>query len=47
MKESKLMEERIRRVKVLFKELGFRFFSTEKQGPLFTSGFENKDGFVG
>jgi hypothetical protein len=47
MKESKLMEERIRRVKVLFKELGFRFFNTETQGTLFTSGFEDKEGFQG
>lgn len=47
MKKSKLMEERIRRVKVLFKELGYRFFSGEVQGALFTSGFENKDGFQG
>lgn len=47
MKKSKQMKERIRRVRVLFKELGFRFFNSEFQGPLYTSGFENTDGFQG
>jgi len=45
MKKSKLMQERIRRVKLLFKELGFNFFNSEIQGTLFTTGFENKEGF--
>lgn len=45
MKYSKLMKERIRRVKVLFKELGYNVFDGERQEESFTAGFEDNTGF--
>jgi len=45
MKNSKLMEERIRRVKVLFKELGYRIHETQRSNESYSAGFENEEGF--
>ncbi len=47
MKYSKLMKERIRRVRVLFKELGYDLVEGEKSEETFSSAFENEDGFQG
>lgn len=45
MKNSKVMEERIRRVKVLFKELGYRVHETQRSSESYSAGFENEEGF--
>jgi len=45
MKNSKVMEERIRRVKVLFKELGYRIQETQRSNESYSAGFENEEGF--
>lgn len=47
MKYSKLMKERIRRVRVLFKELGYDLVEGEKSEETFSAAFENEDGFQG
>jgi hypothetical protein len=47
MKNSKLMEDRIRRVKVLFKELGYRIHETEKSDETYSAGFEDHEGMQG
>ncbi len=47
MKYSKLMQERIRRVKVLFRELGYRVFDTERMEETYSAGFENEEGLQG
>ncbi len=47
MKHSKLMEERIRRVRVLFKELGYRVFNAESSEDVYSAGFEKDGGFQG
>jgi hypothetical protein len=47
MKYSKLMKERIRRVRVLFKELGYDLVEGEKSEETFSAAFENDDGFQG
>ena len=47
MKYSKLMKERIRRVRVLFKELGYDLVEGEKSEETFSSAFENEEGFQG
>ena len=47
MKYSKLMKERIRRVRILFKELGYDLVEGEKSEETFSSAFENEDGFQG
>lgn len=44
MKPIKLMEERIRRVKVLFKELGYRLIDNELLEDSFMAGIENDKG---
>ncbi len=47
MKYSKLMKERIRRVRVLLKELGYDLVEGEKSEDTFSSAFENEEGFQG
>ncbi len=47
MKNSKVMEERIRRVIILFKELGYKILETERTNETFSAGFENKEGLQG
>ncbi len=45
MKYSKLMKERIRRVRVLFKELGYDIFEGEKHEDSYTAGIDDNHGF--
>jgi len=45
MKNSKLMEERIHRVKVLFKELAYRVHEGQRSEDSYSAGFENEEGF--
>jgi hypothetical protein len=40
MKNSKILEERIRRVRVLFKELGYKVVSGERTEDSYTAAFE-------
>ena len=47
MKYSKLMKERIRRVRVLVKELGYDLVEGEKSEETFSAAFENEGGFQG
>lgn len=47
MKYSKLMKERIRRVTVLFKELGYRIIDGEQLEETYSAGFESDDGRQG
>lgn len=47
MKYSKLMKERIRRVKVLFKELGFEVYDGTLMEETFSGGFESDGTFAG
>jgi hypothetical protein len=47
MKKSKLMNERIKRVKVLFKELGLKILDSEHDDLTFTAGFEGEEGLQG
>ena len=47
MKYSELMKERIHRVSVLFKELGYSLIEGEKSEDTFTAAFENQMGFQG
>jgi hypothetical protein len=47
MKPSKVMEERIRRVKIHFKELGYRIVETERSDETFSAGFRNAEGLQG
>ncbi|MBT3274241.1 MAG: hypothetical protein HN368_13880 [Spirochaetales bacterium] len=47
MKYSKLMRERIRRVRVLFKELGYDLVEGEKSEETFSAAFENEESFQG
>jgi len=45
MKYSKIMKERIRRVRVLFKELGYDIFEGEKQEGSYTAGIDDNHDF--
>jgi hypothetical protein len=47
MKKSKMMKERIRRVQVLFRELGFSLTGGMEEDDLYSGGFESADGFEG
>lgn len=47
MKNPKVMEERIRRVRVLFKELGYKLHQTERSEETYSAGFENEAGMQG
>jgi hypothetical protein len=47
MKYSKSMEERIRRVKLLFRELGYRIMDTDRSDESYSAGFENEEGLQG
>lgn len=47
MKYSKLMRERIRRVKVLFKELGYEVYDGSVMEETFSGGFESNGDFTG
>jgi hypothetical protein len=47
MKKSKIMQERIKRVNVLFKELGCRILDSEHDSETFTAGFESDEGLSG
>lgn len=47
MKYSKLMKERVRRVSVLLKELGFEMLDGEFLEEMYSAGFESSDGFQG
>lgn len=47
MKYSKLMKERVRRVGVLLRELGFEMLDGELLEETYSAGFESNDGFQG
>ena len=47
MKNPKVMEERIRRVRLLFKELGYKLHETERSEETYSAGFENEEGIQG
>lgn len=47
MKYTKLMKERIRRVKILFKELGYDFLESEIHENSYSAGFELRNEFQG
>ncbi|ORC34487.1 hypothetical protein B4O97_12660 [Marispirochaeta aestuarii] len=47
MKYSKLMRERIQRVNVLFKELGYEVFDNSGDEASYIAGFEGGDGAAG
>ena len=47
MKYSKLMRERIRRSRVLFKELGYSLLEGESSEDTFSAAFESQAGFQG
>ncbi len=47
MKYSKLMRERIRRVRILFKELGYDILDSEREEDSYSAGFENDQGLQG
>ena len=47
MKYSKLMKERIRRVRVLFKELGYDVFDGETEEDSYHAGYERDSGYEG
>ena len=47
MKYTKLMKERIRRVNVLFKELGYELTEGDMTESTFSSGFERDSEFHG
>jgi len=47
MKFSKLMKERIRRVQILFRELGFEVVGGERNEETFSAAYENGNGFLG
>lgn len=47
MKFSKIMKERIRRARVLFKELGYDLIDGESHEDTFTAAFENREEFQG
>jgi len=47
MKYSKLMKERVRRVSVLLRELGFEMLDGEFLEETYSAGFEGNDGFQG
>ena len=47
MKQSRVMEERIRRVKVLFKELGFKLLEDEYTSETYMAEFEDDEEFHG
>lgn len=47
MKYSKLMKERVRRVSVLLRELGFEMLDGEFLEETYSAGFESNDGFQG
>ena len=44
MKQSKIMRERMRRIKVLFAELGYEVVDPEEKDGAFTAGFQNEAG---
>ncbi len=47
MKYSKLMKERIRRVRILFQELGFEIIDGERSEDSFSAAYEDSGGFLG
>ncbi|MBN1797247.1 MAG: hypothetical protein JW822_01630 [Spirochaetales bacterium] len=47
MKKPELMHERIKRVKVLFKELGLKILDSEHDDLTYTAGFEGEEGLQG
>lgn len=47
MKYSKLMKERVRRVNVLLRELGYEMLDGEFLEETYSAGFESTDGFQG
>lgn len=47
MKRSKVLEERIWRVTVLFKELGYRVTEDERSDESYSAAFEREDGVEG
>jgi hypothetical protein len=47
MKKQKILEKRIQRVKVLFKELGYTLVDEDYTDEIFTCEFEKKHGFLG
>jgi hypothetical protein len=47
MKQSKLMKERIRRVAVLFSELGYQLVEAENLEECYSAGFQDESGYQG
>lgn len=47
MKYSKLMKERVRRVNIIMRELGFDLLDGEYHEDTYSAGFDNGDGFQG
>ena len=47
MKYSKLMKERIRRVRILFRELGYEIVEGDRNEESFSAAYENDEGFLG
>jgi hypothetical protein len=47
MKYSKLMKERIRRVRIMFRELGYDIVEGERSEETFSAAYENDEGFLG
>jgi hypothetical protein len=47
MKYSKLMKERIRRVRILFRELGHDIIEGDRSEESFSAAYENDEGFLG
>jgi hypothetical protein len=47
MKYSKLMKERVRRVNIIMRELGFDLLDGEYNDDTYSAGFENHEGFQG
>ena len=47
MKKQKYLEEKIRRVKVLMKELGYKIINEQYLEDSFTAGFDNNSGIQG
>lgn len=45
MKFSRIMKERIKRVKILFKELGYRVYDGDHSEDTYSAGIDDKQGF--
>lgn len=47
MRQSKIMQERVRRVRVLFKELGYRIHEPDRTSDMYSAGFQDRDDLQG